>query len=369
MSSLKRVFDNNKAQQDWTCKYVVMPSNQGEGNARKLGIEKCTGDYFFLMDCDDVFGPDVVNRCYEIITNEKDKNISFIEFPFTSFDVRHTMVIEPYSIWVQSKCYNKKFITEHNIYSTDLSSRAGADYNFISKLHSVSDYYDRQESNEWNRIIANKEEGFTWSYWFPSKSQTRECDYWGSWICPKTVLNGLDAINFARKFEEDRKEENRREFWKMDILNKSCYNFINLHALLRDLTINEKFAERVTSIDSVSGEDNNVVFYDLFKRAFIETSQLCREYIDEIWDMDIWTMFSNVWNHSDAHKCQPWFDFREWVNKAESMEIFNFKDMKQLVKYCKENYEFDAYGFPLHAEQYKTFINRVSINNEDEKSV
>lgn len=359
MSSLVDTFNENKLYKDYECKYYTMPSNQGEGNARKLGIYKSTGEYFFLMDMDDVFGPNVVNRCNEIIIQNKGKQISMIEFPFTNFDFGYVGKIEAYSIWVQSKLYNKKFIMEHEIYSTDLSSRAGADYNFITKLHGVADYYDRvfkeTKNSEWTRIVCNPETSYTWSYWFPSESQTRKCSYWGDWICPITVLNGLDAVNYLRTFEENH-NENRREFWKHDIMNKACYNFINLHSVLRSFTVNEEFQKRVTNIDPISNEDNNVVFYKLFKDAFLGTSKMAREYIDEIWDIDINCIFAGVWERSDVHKCQTWIDFRDYIKNAENFEIFNFENCEQLIEYCKKNYSFDQNGYPLHAEQYKTFI-------------
>lgn len=358
MSCLKRTFDKVKAWKDWTCKYLVMPSNQGEGNARRFGINHCSGDYFFLMDADDVFGPNVISRCNEVIVQEtsQGKKISMVEFPFTSFDVGYTNVIDGFSIWQQSKCYNKEFILSHNIESTDLSSRAGADYNFVNKAHLINDYYDRT-TKEWERVIVNREQCYTWSYWFPSNSQTRSVNYWGDWICPKTVLNGIDIVKFVREFEETKGETiTRREYWKSDILNKACYNFINLHSILRQCTVNEDFIKKVTSIDNISGEDNNIVFYDLFKKSFIETADLCREYIDEIWDMTIWTTFEGVWNRSDCHKCMPWFDFRQYIENPKSLGIFDFNNMKELIGFCKENYKFDANGYPLMAKQYKAFM-------------
>ena len=366
MSSLKQTFDDNKAYDNYECKYLVMPSNQGEGNARKLGIKECTGDYFFLMDCDDVYGPDCVSRCNEVIVKETKlgHKISMVEYPFTSFDVNYIKVIPAYSIWVQGRVYNKEFVTSHNIYSTDLSSRAGADYNFMSKLHGIQDYYDRHAKDgkqEWTRAIVNEESGFSWAYWFPSNSQTRECNYWGTWICPKTILNGLDLVQFLQDFEASKGEsievsKERREHWKHDILNKACYNFINLHDILACCTVCDDFVDRITNIDPVSGEDNNTVYYDLFTKAFLGISDSLREYIDEIWDIDIWCMFSTIWNNSDVHKTMTWLDFRTFIEDPHKLEIFNFKTSKELVEYCRANYKFDRNRYPLHAEQYKKFI-------------
>lgn len=369
MSSLLNTFNDNKICKDYTCKYIVMESNQGEGNARIKGIKECSGEYFYLMDMDDVYGPNCVSKCNEIIVTETEKGnkVSMVEYPFTSFDVGYTHIIEPYSIWVQGRVYNKEFVTSHNIYSTDLSSRAGADYNFMSKLHGIQDYYDRtyqkkaetdkEAKPEWCRVMANQEQAYTWAYWFPSDSQTRKCNFWGDWICPKTVLNGLDAVEFLRAFEESKGEKKeRREFWKYDILNKTCYNFINLHSILRQCTTNKDWEDKVTKADSISGEDNNIVFYDLFKKAFLGTSELMREYIDEIWDMDIWTTMEGVWNRSDCHKAMPWLDFRTFVEDPHRLGIFDFNNMKELVDFCKSEYSFDQNGYPLHAGPYKKFI-------------
>lgn len=369
MSSLVDTFNDNKIYNDYTCKYFVMESNQGEGNARKLGIKKCSGEYFFLMDCDDVFGPNCVSRCNEavVLENKKGNKVSMVEFPFTSFDVKHTNFIPSYSIWVQGRAYNKEFVTSHNIYSTDLSSRAGADYNFMSKLHGVQDYYDRVYNKtkkvEWLRVLAKEEPGYSWSYWFPSNSQTRSCNYWGTWICPKTILNGLDAVKFLRDFEESKGEKaERREFWKKDILNKACYNFINLHDVLLQCTINEDFIKRVTQIDPTTGEDNNIAFYQLFKDAFLGTSDLMREYIDEVWDMDIWITFEEVWSKSDVHKVMPWMDFRTYIENPSKLKIFDFNNMTELVDFCKSHYKFDSNKMPLHAKQYKKFIEACKNN-------
>lgn len=380
MSSLVKTFNDNKLYDDYTCKIVKMKSNQGEGNARRLGIKEANKmgcQYFFLQDSDDVYGPNCVSKCNEIIVNETDKGhrVSMVEYPFSSFDVGYTHIIEPYSIWVQGRAYNTEFVVSHNIESTDLSSRAGADYNFMTKLHQISDYYDRTyqkalASNPsaaplWVRVMAKSEDGYSWNYWYPSNSQTRKCNYWGDWICPKTVLNGLDAVEFVRKFEESKGEtKERREFWKSDILNKACYNFINLHSILRQCTINPEWEKKVTGIDEISGEDNNIVYYELFKKAFIGTAELCREYIAEIWDMTIWTTMEAVWNRSDCHKCMPWFDFRTYIEDPHKLGIFDFKDMKELIAYCKKNYQFDGNGYPLHAEQYKAFINAIEKNKK-----
>lgn len=372
-SKLKRAFDNNKLNSDYTCKVVNMPSNQGEGNARRLGIKESTGEYFFLMDMDDVYGPNCISKVNEIIVNENEKHhrVSMVEYPFTSFDVGYTHIIEAYSIWVQGRCYNKEFVVSHNIESTDLSSRAGADYNFMSKLHGIQDYYDRQvqekkKEPEWVRVICNQEQAYSWAYWYPSDSQTRKCHYWGTLINCKTILNGIDAVQFLRNFEESKGEKSsRREYWKNDILNKCCYNFINLHDFLRECTIDPDWKKRVTNIDPISGEDNNLVMYDLFKRAYIGVSEMGKEFINEWWDMSIWTTFGNVWERSDCHKCQPWFDFKTFINDPMSLNIFDFKDMKELISYCEKNYSFDANGYPLSAAPYKAFIERV--NNAQEK--
>ena len=369
MSGLVDTFNKYKRCDDWTCKYIVMDSNQGEGNARKLGIKECTGDYFFLQDADDMYGPNCVSKCNEIIVTESEKGnkISMVEYPFTSFDVGYTHIIESYSIWVQGRVYNKDFVVSHDIFSTDLSSRAGADYNFMSKLHGIQDYYDRtfqkemgknpEAKPEWVRVMANQEQAYTWNVWYPSDSQTRKCNFWGDLICPKTVLNGLDAVEFLRTFEESKGEtKERREFWKHDILNKACYNFINLHSILRQCTVSKDWEDKVTNVDNISGEDNNTVFYELFKKAFIGTSDLMREYIDEIWDMDIWTTMEGVWNRSDCHKAMPWLDFRTFVEDPHKLGIFDFNNMKELIAFCKSEYSFDQNGYPLHAGPYKKFI-------------
>lgn len=363
MSSLVDTFNENKMFDDYTCRYLVMESNQGEGNARRKGIKECKGEFFFLMDCDDVYAPNCISKCNEILVDETEKGnkISMIEYPFSSFDIKYTHIIPSYSIWVQGRAYNKEFVVSHNIYSTDLSSRAGADYNFMYKLHGIQDYYDRQHNKtgtaEWVRIIVKEESAVSWAYWFPSNSQTRQCNYWGTWICPKTTLNGIDGVKFLQAFETAKGEAaERREAWKKDILNRACYSFINMHDILFHSTVDKDFIERVTNIDPVSGEDNNIVYYELFKQAFIGVSDMLREYIDEIWDMDIWVMFENVWNRSDVHKIMPWMDFRTYINDPYKLGIFDFKDMKELVAFCKENYSFDGNNYPLHASQYKTFI-------------
>ena len=361
-SELERVFNENKYFEDYKCRVLTMPSNQGEGNARKYGIKNIKSGFFFLLDMDDYLAPLCVTKCNEIIKDnlEKKQKISFVEFPFDSFDNGYNNRIQAYSIWVQSKCYNVEFINKYNIFSCDSSSRKGADYNFISKLHYVSDYFDEQAKNnegksEWLRAIVPEEINFSMAYWTPNEeSQTRNFPNqgWGTYISPQTTINGVDFIDFREDFDKKHNRYNeQREFYKSDILNKATYAFVNMHDYLRRLTTDDYFAKRVIE---------EGYHYSDFINGYKGMADRLKPYIDEIWDSDVWCQFEGVKHRSDAHWCENWFDFKEYING--DLDIFKMNNMQELVDYCKMNYSFDSNGLPLHSPQYKKYMEKVKRN-------
>lgn len=316
-----------------------------QGESREIGYLVGDYDFFLLLDCDDMLAPNACDRFLGIIneTRQKEKKpLACVHGLLYSFDTNgYEHNIPGHSIWVQSRCYNRKFLKKNGIhFPTGMNSRQGEDYPFIRKLDyaiaHTSDFITVKVPYETNVDCQAT------AFWFPNEdSLSRQDPHYGQHLAGWTMASSNSILDFFEEFNhENGYEDEEDEFMKHEYLNMTVYSFYNLLDFLKE----------VSSTDYEPLEEDWYSLRDNVKKL---RERLKNKYWDEIVYSDIEDMLYQVHHHSDVRFTESWIgtfydymkDDNEIVNNILSM---SYDDMK---KYCKEELKFDEAGHEVHSPQ------------------
>ena len=144
----KQFYDSKKI----TITLLQNTEHKYQGESREIGFMAGKYNYFLLVDCDDMLAPNACDRYLNIINSyERDnpkRKLACVYGYLYGFDTDgYEQKIVGESIWVQSRCYNRKFIVKHGIhFPTGLNSKQGEDYPFMRKFDYALNHDDKFES-------------------------------------------------------------------------------------------------------------------------------------------------------------------------------------------------------------------------------
>lgn len=333
-----------------------------QGFSREIGWKAGKYDYFLLVDCDDMLAPNACDRFLHIIndnaSHEDAKPIACIHGLLYSFDTGgYEHNIPGHSIWVQSRCFNRKFIEEYDIhFLTGLNSRQGEDYPFIRKLDyaiaHTDDYitvkipYDTHETD----CQAT-------AFWFPNEdSLSRKDPHYGQHLSGWTMASSNSILDFFDDFNKKYNfEDQEDEFMKHEYLNMSIYAFYNFLDFLKE----------VASTDYEPLEED---WYSLRNNVERLRQRLKDKYWDEIVYSDIEDMLYQVKHYSDVRFCESWIgNFYDYINDPDGTIAELFKmSYEEMLEYCK-TLEFDGANHEIHSPQVVAWTKRHKDNNGSKK--
>ena len=119
--------------------YTKLESNFGPGVARKIGLEKATGDYVLFIDSDDELydNTSIEKLVKEFIDNPELNMVSGLAY---EEQVNQELVLrEANFIWVFGKLFKKKFLNDNDLTFND--TRANEDNGFTTLFRMLTDNY------------------------------------------------------------------------------------------------------------------------------------------------------------------------------------------------------------------------------------
>ena len=349
-------------------KLIKNKKHKYQGESREIGFMAGKYDWFTLIDCDDMLAPNACDRYRHIIDSyyEEDKDGKRHEegelacvygylYSFGEHGYEHNIVGE--SIWVQSRCYNRKFIVDNDVhFPTGLSSRQGEDYPFIRKLD-----YALMHSKDWHAVKvpynANVDCQAT-AFWFPNdNSLSRKDPHYGCHLSGWTMASSNSIIEYFMEYNKKHGlEDQEDEAMKHEVLNMNVYAFYNLLKFLRE----------VASTDYDPLEEDWIALRDNVKKLHKKLKDV---FWDEIVYSDVEDMLYNVKHHSDIQFTECWMGtFYDYMNKGFWYKKKNILDMtyKEIRAYC-QTLEFDGAGHEIHSPQVLAWVKRHPRKEETEK--
>lgn len=324
-----------------------------QGESREIGFLAGKYDYFLLVDCDDMIAPNACDRYLDIIKKssegEKSKIACVYGFLY-GFDTNgYEQKIIGESIWVQSRCYNRKFIKKHGIhFPTGLNSKQGEDYPFIRKFD-----YALAHDKEYTAVrvpYKNNEDCQATAFWFPNReSLSRKDPFYSQHLAGWTMASSNSILDFFDEYNKKHGyEDEEDEFMKHEYLNMTIYSFYNLL----------DFIKTVSMTDYKPLEED---WYALRDNVAKLRKRLLDKYYDEIIYSDIEDMLYQVHHHSDCHFTEPWFGtFYDYMDHSvmnlSDTDIFDM-DYDQMMEYAK-SLKFDGYGHEFNSKQVQAWIKR-----------
>lgn len=338
-------------------------SHKYQGESREIGFLAGKYDWFVLVDCDDMLAPNccdryrhIINSYYDILPdgNRKEEGeLALVHgylYSFGEHGYEHNIIGE--SIWVQSRCYNRKFIVENDIhFPTGTNSRQGEDYPFIRKLD-----YALHHDSVWKSVRVpynNNVDCQATAFWFPNdESLSRKDPHYGCHLAGWTMASSNSIIEYFMEYNKKHKiDDQEDEAMKHEILNMNVYAFYNLLKFLRE----------VASTDYNPLEEDWIALRDNVKKL---RSKLRDIYWDEIVYSDVEDMLYQVKHFSDIQFTESWMGtFYDYMNtgffvqikhRAKEVLNLNYKDMRE---YCK-SLEFDGAGHEIHSPQVLAWLKR-----------
>lgn len=341
-------------------KLIKNKEHKYQGESREIGFLAGKYDWFVLLDCDDMLAPNCCDRYRHIIesyyaVNEKGKRIEkgklacVYGYLYGFGENGYEQKIVGESIWVQARCYNRRFIVENDIhFPTGLNSKQGEDYPFIRMF----DYALMHDEN-WNGVklpYGVGEECQATAYWFPNENSLSRGDpnydcHLSGWTMASSnaILDYFIAYNAKHGIEEAEDEAMKHE-----VLNMTIYAWYNLL----------HFLKRVAESDYKPLKED---WDALRKNVKLIQKKLKDVYWDEIVYSDIEDMLYAVRHHSDVRACESWQGtFYDFMNKGfYSRKGKNILEMSQseMLDYCKR-LKFDGAGHEVHAPYVKAWLKR-----------
>ena len=342
-------------------KLIKNEEHKYQGESREIGFMAAKYDWFTLIDCDDMLSPNCLDRYRYIIDsyyeNEKDK-LACVYGLLYSFDengYEHNIVGE--SIWVQSRCYNRKFIVANDIhFPTGLSSRQGEDYPFIRKFD-----YALQHDDKWNcvKVPYNENEDCqATAFWFPNdNSLSRQDPHYGCHLSGWTMASSNSILDYFMEYNKKHGiEEDEDETMKHEVLNMTIYAWYNFLYFLRE----------VASTDYEPKKEDWDVLRDSVKAL---KKKLCDVYWDEIVYSDVEDTLYMVKHYSDIQFCESWLGtFYDFINEGFFFKEKDLLDLTydEMIAYCK-TLEFDAVGHEIHSKQVRAWLRRHDVRKDKKR--
>lgn len=362
-----------------TIRLIRNKEHKYQGESREIGFLAGKYDWFILIDCDDEVAPNACERYRHIINSyygldQEGKRIEQGDlacvhgyvYSFGEHGYEHNIV--GHSIWVQGRCYNRKFIVDNEVhFPTGTNSRQGEDYPFICKL----DYALRHSAPQWNAVKVPYEAGIdcqATAFWFPNdNSLSRQDPHYGCHLAGWTMASSNSIIEYYREYNKKHGiEDEEDETMKHDVLNMTVYAFYNLLHFLRE----------VASTDYNPKEED---WEELRKNVSRLKSKLIDYgYWAELVYSDIEDMLYQIKHHSDIQFCESWLGtFYDFMNTGFSREVtvegkdpvekdildMNYEEMRA---YCS-TLQFDGAGHEMNAPYVKAWVERHSPNQEEDK--
>lgn len=369
---------NNESPYDWyvseefkrfydpehiSIKLIKNDEHKYQGESREIGFLAGSYNWFLLTDCDDMLAPNACDRYRHIIdsyyekdpqyTNDK-KELAFIcgfLYSFGQNGYEHNIVGD--SIWVQSRCYNRRFIVDNDIhFPTGTNSRQGEDYPFIRKLD-----YALAHDKEYTSLKVpynNNQDCQATAFWFPNDdSLSRKDPHYSHHLAGWTMASSNSILDYFMNYNKKHNiEDDEDEAMKHEVLNMTIYAFYNLL----------DFMKEVASTDyNPLEEDWNIlrISVGLLKKKLKDV------FWEEIIYSDIEDMLYRVRHFSDVHFCESWFGtFYDFINKGFQVKVpskgkkdvldLNYAEM---ISYC-HTLKFDGAGHEIHSKQVKAWAKR-----------
>lgn len=323
--------------------------NSGQGVARNTGIDNAKNNWIVLCDEDDMYAPNSMYRFWEILNKEHNggedkKPVSIICAPIYSFDKNfYRNIIDPWSIWVNSKLYNKEFLNKYGIkFPSGANSHRAEDYPFSRMV----DYASRHDES-YKRIDLDKSTD-TMYYWYPNTNSRSRCDkHYGALLSGYTMKSSNMIFDFIKNFNFSYLKNNKESFFsedenlKHEILNMNIYAFYNLLSFVKEL--------------SQGWEDCKEEYWNILKESVSELRKKLLFYWEEIVPSDIADMQYQVKHHSDCRIVESWIGtFEEYINKEVPILNMDFDAIKKYASTLK----FDSSNHEIHSSYVKAWIKR-----------
>lgn len=319
-----------------------------QGESREIGFLAGKYDYFLLIDCDDMLAPNACDRFLNIIDKNAENNgkpLACIYGFVYGFDTKgYEQKIHGQSIWVQSRCYNRKFIKKHGIhFPKGINSKQGEDYPFIRKFD-----YALAHDKDYQAVkvpYGNNEDCQCTAYWFPNRdSLSRKDRYYPQHLSGWTMASSNEILDFFEKYNKKHGfVDSEDEYMKREYLNMTIYSFYNVL----------DFLKTVSMTDYVPLVEDWIALRDNAKRL---RQRLLDKYYPEIIYSDIEDMLYNVRHHSDCHFTESWIGtFYDYMDKDQPILQMDYDAM---IAYCKEQLQFDAVGHEIHSKQVVAWCKR-----------
>ena len=351
----KKLYDTEHIE----IKLIKNTEHKYQGESREIGFLAGKYDWFILVDCDDMLAPNACDRYRHIINSyyDEDENGNRKEegelacvygylYSFGEHGYEHNIVGE--SIWVQSRCYNRKFIIENDVhFPTGTNSRQGEDYPFIRKLD-----YALSHDSVWKAVKVPYNSGVdcqATAFWFPNdNSLSRQDPHYGCHLAGWTMASSNSIIEYFMDYNKKHGlEDQEDEAMKHEVLNMTVYAFYNFLHFLRE----------------VASTDYEPLEAD-WEALRVNVKKLKKKLKDVFWDeivySDIEDMLYNVHHHSDIQFTESWLGtFNDFINKGfwwKKKDLLDL-DYKQMREYCK-TLEFDGAGHEVHSPQVVAWVKR-----------
>lgn len=359
--SFKKFYDTDKI----TIKLIKNDEHKYQGESREIGYMSAESDWFVMIDCDDMLAPnsldryvfalnDFYNHEMEKPTNER-KQLAFVYGMTYGFDTYgYTQFIEGHSIWIQGRCYNRRFIKEHDIhFGKGLASRQGEDYPFMRMLD-----YALNHNSQYLLLDLRREDEpmMPTCYWFPNENSLSRKDPHYSQHLAGWTMNSSNMILDYFEYVNDRFDvvNEEDEIMKHEVLQMNVYAFYNLLDFLHEVS--------VTDYEPL--KEDWTVLRDNVARL---RSRLKERYWDEIVYSDIEDTLYQTHHGSDCHFIESWIgNFYDYINndvivtvqqgeKTKKKDVgkkFNMFDMSydEMILYSK-SLKFDEARHEVHMPQ------------------
>lgn len=309
-----------------------------QGESREIGFLAGDYPYFVLIDCDDMFAPNALDRyVWAIKQNSKQRGlpIAYIGGMTYGFDSgQPPQIIPGQSIWVQGRCYNRDFILKHDIhFPTGTNSRQGEDYPFINKV----DYAVEHDPGYQVIQLFGEENQQCTTFWFPNpNSLSRQDPHYGQHLSGWTMKSSAAILDFFEEYNEKNDlsiEED--EYLKMRSLDMTIYSFYNLLDFIRE----------VASTDYEPLEED---WYALRDACAYLRKKLKENFWDEICYSDVEDKLYQVKHFSDVRFCESWIGtFYDYINNKSPILSMDYDAM---IDYAK-GLEFDSAGHETNSPQ------------------
>ena len=333
----RKLYDTERV----SVKLILNDEHKYQGESREIGFMSATYKYFVLLDCDDMLAPNCLHRYWECIEKESQtKPVAVVYGNLYSFDKGdYTNIIPGTSIWVQSRCYNRDFITHHEVhFPTGTRSRQGEDYPFIRCL----DYALAHDKSY--QAVKFKEGTPVLAYWFPNyNSLSRQDKHYGQHLAGWTMGSSLQILEYMKWFNgENGLTLADDEQYKQEVLNMNVYAMYNLLDWLCNVSVDKEWKPKKEDWDALR---ENVL------KLKEELTPLWKEYVPS----DVYDMLYQVKHHSDVRFTESWlgnfFDFAENIWKPLEM------DYDEMIEYC-HSLKFDMAMHEENASYTKAFMER-----------